>query len=195
MVYAKKVVKTNLGKNFKHLEYEQRLKIKKMLDMSVKKTEIARSLGVHNATIYREIERGSIDGHYNPDYAEEMYRGQLSEKGAQPLCAASPKLAGYIAELILNEKLSPAKIIDRLRESSEWTEVPKSVNTIYNAIDDGLIPGVTRESLTTDVTTVFNDGQIHIAKWVRNTLQIVDGDELSFEVVDNKIIFSKVNKI
>ena len=35
------------------------------------------------------------------------------------------------------------------------------------------------------------NGQIHIAKWVRNALDLNDGDELLFEVVDNKIIFTK----
>jgi len=54
-----------------------------------------------------------------------------------------------------------------------------------------LIPGVTRESLNSYVTTMFSDGQIHIAKWVRNALDLNDGDELLFEVVDNKIIFTK----
>ena len=29
---------------------------------------------------------------------------------------------------------------------------------------------------------MFNDGQIHIAKWVRNALDLNDGDELLFEV-------------
>ena len=38
---------------------------------------------------------------------------------------------------------------------------------------------------------MFSDGQIHIAKWVRNALDLNDGDELLFEVVDNKIIFTK----
>ena len=40
-------------------------------------------------------------------------------------------------------------------------------------------------------STMFSDGQIHIAKWVRNALDLNDGDELLFEVVDNKIIFTK----
>ena len=38
---------------------------------------------------------------------------------------------------------------------------------------------------------MFGDGQIHIAKWVRNALDLSDGDELLFEVVDKKIIFTK----
>ena len=183
-----------MGKTFHHLKFTQRKKIKEMLDMGIKKTEIAHSLGVHTATIYREIERGPVDGRYDPDYAENIYKRQLSEKGMQPLCIISPELAEYIAKLILDEGRSPAKIINMLQENPKYAVVPKSSATIYNAIDNGLIPGVTRENLNSDITTVFNDGQIHIAKWVRNALKIKDGDKLSFEVVNNKIIFSKANE-
>ena len=183
-----------MGKTFKHLDYKQRLKIKEYLDMDISKTDIAHFLGIHTSTVYREIERGTIDGSYDPDYADDMYNSKLSEKGFQCLCNVSPELAQYIAELILNERLSPAKIIDKLHETAQWTVVPKSKNTIYKAIDNGLIPGVTRKSLNSNVTVVFNDGQIHIAKWVRSALNIEDGDELSFEVKDNKLIFSKANK-
>ena len=147
-------------------------------------------LGIHNATIYREIDRGSINGIYDPGHAEEQYRGHLSEKGRPAICSISPELAQHIARLILEEKLSPARIIDRLQEE-KWSTAPKARATIYSAIDDGLIPGVTRESLNSYVTTMFSDGQIHIAKWVRNALDLNDGDELLFEVVDNKIIFTK----
>ena len=76
-------------------------------------------------------------------------------------------------------------------QEEKWSTAPKARATIYSAIDDGLIPGVTRESLNSYVTTMFNDGQIHIAKWVRNALDLNDGDGLLFEVVDNKIIFTK----
>ena len=76
-------------------------------------------------------------------------------------------------------------------QKENWSTAPKTKTTIYSAIDDGLIPGVTRESLNSYVTTMFSDGQIHIAKWVRNALDLNDGDELLFEVVDNKIIFTK----
>ena len=76
-------------------------------------------------------------------------------------------------------------------QKENWSTAPKTKTTIYSAIDDGLIPGVTRESLNSYVTTMFSDGQIHIAKWVRNALDLNDGDELLFEVVGNKIIFTK----
>lgn len=84
----------------------------------------------------------------------------------------------------LRNKICPKLFI--AREEQDYRII-----TIYSAIDDGLIPGVTRESLNSYVTTMFSDGQIHIAKWVRNALDLNDGDELLFEVVDNKIIFTK----
>lgn len=180
-----------MGRTYKHLTPEQRLKIKELLDAGCKKTEIARALNVHNATIYREIERGNENGIYNPNYSEERYRQQLFRKGAQPLLSINPELAEYIAKLILEEKLSPAQIICKLSEKKGFDVVPKSRNTIYSAIDAGLIPGVTRENLNTDVTTVFNDGTIHISKWVRSLMDINDGDELHFEVIGDKLIFSK----
>lgn len=179
-----------MPRTYSHLSYEQRLRVKGLLDKGTKKVDIARALGIHNATIYREIDRGSINGIYDPGHAEEQYRGHLSEKGRPTICSISPELAQHIAMLILEEKLSPAKIIDRLQEE-KWSTAPKARATIYSAIDGGLIPGVTRESLNSYVTTMFSDGQIHIAKWVRNALDLNDGDELLFEVVDNKIIFTK----
>ena len=179
---------------FKHLSHEQRVKIKELLDAGMKRNAIANLLGVNNSTIYREIKRGSLEGHYSPDYAEEQYRHQLAGKGRQPICSLSQELAEYIAELILNEKLSPAKIVDRLQKEERWTTIPKSGSTIYSAIDCGLIPGVNRESLLSYTTSVFNDGDIHIPKWARTVLCINDGDKLLFEIADGKLIFSKESK-
>ena len=139
-----------MPRTYSHLSYEQRLRIKELLDKGTKKVDIARALGIHNATIYREIDRGSINGIYDPGHAEEQYRGHLSEKGRPAICSISPELAQHIARLILEEKLSPARIIDRLQEE-KWSTAPKARATIYSAIDDGLIPGVTRESLNSYV--------------------------------------------
>lgn len=134
-----------MPRTYSHLSYEQRLRVKELLDKGTKKVDIARALGVHNATIYREIDRGSINGIYDPGHAEEQYRGHLSEKGRPTICSISPELAQHIAMLILEEKLSPAKIIDRLQEE-KWSTAPKARATIYSAIDGGLISGVIRSS-------------------------------------------------
>lgn len=182
-----------MARTFNHLSYEQRVQIKKMLDAGIKKGEIAQALGVHNATVYREIIRGTIDGVYDPGLAEDQYRGHLSDKGPQAICAISPALSERIADLILKEKLSPGRIIEVLQgEEEKWGTIPKAKTTIYKAIDDGLIPDVTRESLNSYITTMFGGGQLHIAKWVRDELNISDGDELTFKVIDGKLVFTKV---
>lgn len=180
-----------MSRTYSHLTTEQRNTIKEMLESGYKKTDIAKSLGVHNATVYREIDRGSKDGNYNPTYSEQRYRSELNKKGSESIFSADSELAKYVAKLILEDRMSPAQIITHLHSSLPFETLPKSKNTIYNAIDAELIPNVTRKDLCSDTTTVYNDGTIHLSKWVRESLIINDGDELSFEVIDNKIIFSK----
>ena len=84
-----------------------------------------------------------------------------------------------------------ASNIEKLQKNEKFKQYPKSRVTISNAIDNGLIPNVTRQDLLPDTTTVFNNGQVHIAKWVREALGLHDGDELEFKVVENTLIFSK----
>lgn len=180
-----------MSRTFRHLTLKQRMQIKEMLDDGYRKADIAKALGIHNTTIYREIERGSINGEYNPNFSEESYKRQLLGKGAKPILSLDPELAEYIAQLILIEKLSPARIVDVLQSSKKFERYPKSRITIYNAIDNGLIPGVTRNDLHSDTTTVFGDGNIHVAKWVRDILDIKDGDELNFKIVDGTLVFRK----
>lgn len=90
-------------------------------------------------------------------------------------------------------RISISYLLCLFNPPSALTLTPKSKPTIYSAIDNGLIPGVTRESLNSYMTTMFSDGQIHIAKWVRKQLDLNDGDELLFEIIDNKIVFRKAN--
>ena len=179
--------------SFSHITWEQRKLIRRMLDENRPKTDIARAVGSNRATIYREIERGSVDGQYDPDYAERAYRAQLANKGAQPILSANPELAQYIADLILVERLSLTEVLARLREQNRFATVPRSRMTLYAAIDHGLIPGVTRESLNANTVSVSPGGQIRIALWARNQLNIREGDTLRFEVKGQWIRFCKVN--
>jgi len=182
-----------MERTYKHLTYSQRTQIKAMLDEGYKKTEIAAALGFDDSTIYREVARGSKNGQYDPAYSEIRYKAHLSAKGADPMLTIDLELAQYISKAILEEQLSPAQISKRLQNEERFRSLPKSINTIYNAIDKGMIPGVTRDSLNSNVTTVFSDGQIHIAKWVRESLKISDGDKLYFDVVEDKLIFTKIH--
>ena len=171
---------------------EQRRLIRRMLDENRTKTDIARAVGTNRATIYREIERGTVEGVYDPDYAHQAYRAQLAQKGARPMLAADPDLARRIADMILEEKLSLTQVLERLKTEDAAAAVPRSRMTLYAAIDRGLIPGVTRDSLNTDTVTVSAGGQVRIVQWVRNRLNIREGDTLRFEVKGEWVRFCKV---
>lgn len=183
-----------MRKKYKHLDLQQRIQIKEMLGERCSIAKIAKTLGYHQATIYRELERNTTNGIYNPYQAQSLYDKKLKEKGpAEKL--SNPELAKYISDLILVKHLSLEKIVFLLAEDNHgFSDVPQSTTTIYSAIDKGMIPGVTRETLQTKYSTVFSNGQICIPKWVLDRLDIKDGDVLLLEITKkNEIIFKKQN--
>lgn len=181
-----------MARQFKHLSLEQRIQIQTMKGNGHTVMEIANALGVHRATIYNELKRGTVNNQYDPYYSQEASEENLG-KGGPENKLANETLAGYIASLILNEHLSPEKIVNLLKDDSRgFSNIPQTPNTIYNAIDKGLIPGVTRESLLTSGSKLFSGGQITIPKWVLEKLNLKDGDILDLTVTDDgKIIYQK----
>ncbi len=171
-----------------HLTYEQRLQLAHYLQMNVHKTVIADRLNCHISTIYREIERGTINGIYDPDYSQQKQNQFLKLKGQREILRTNDTLAQKIANYILNENLSIEDIIKKLKQ--QHIDCP-SRNTIYTAIDKGIIPNVTRENLHNKTTIMFSHGLIQIPKWMRNRLELRDGDILSISLQNNKIILEK----
>ena len=173
-----------------YLTYASRTKIKELHKKGLSIQQIADEIGVCRQTIYNELKRGSDSlGSYDPEHAEELFRERQKTKGRQRLLATNNELAQYIADLILKKHYSPEQVIKNLKVNhpSNAAEL-KSVNTIYAAIDNGLIPGVTRDSLRSCETKMFSDGMICIPKWMRNQLQLQDGDSFYLEIIDSRII-------
>lgn len=184
-----------MGKIFKHMDLQQRLKLKRMLDSECSIFEVANALGVHRSGVYREIERGSVEGRYDPYYAQSLYEERLKKRGRTESKLSNKDLAEYISDLILKEHLSPEKIVALLAEDNRgFPDVPQSPNTIYNAIDKGLVPNVTREFLLSKSCTVFSGGQICIPKWVLDKLEIKDGDILQLEITENGEMICRKNE-
>ena len=183
-----------MGRSYSHLSREQRQVIADSLAIGKLAKDIAVTFSLHISTVYREIERGKNPdtNKYEPEFSENKYQSNLADKGKSPRLEENKEMASVISELILKEGLSPEQAILRLKEDG-YTEVPTKT-TIYTAIDRGLIPNVTRESLYTRNATVFSDGMIHLPKWVREKLSINDGDNLLVEVDDDKVILRKENK-
>ena len=175
----------------RRLTLQDRLFIHAQLEKGISVKEIAKTLGFSDQSIYYEIKKGYEKGKYNPYYADKKTKQMQKTKGAKKIIEG--ELAQVISNLILDEKLSPEKIIPRLQEMNLEMTVPLSRNTIYSAIDKGLIPNVTRKDLFAYKTTthMFSGGVLHIPQWIRQKLDIEDGAELTIDINDNKIIIEK----
>lgn len=175
----------------KRLTYEQRLEIKRMVDSKVSVSEIGKALGFNKASIYRELDKGGGINNYNPDYAQQVTENKLGSGGAEKKFN-NRELALYMASLILDKHMSPEASINYMKSHDcGFSDIP-SINTVYRAIDDGLIPGVTRCTLQSKESTLFNGGQLCIPKWAVERLDLKDGDILQIEVTDDgKIIYQK----
>ncbi|MDC3260139.1 helix-turn-helix domain-containing protein, partial [bacterium] len=57
---------------YKQLNFEQRYSIENMLKAGTKKTDIAKTLKVAEATLYREIKRNSKKRRYDAKYAQML---------------------------------------------------------------------------------------------------------------------------
>ena len=105
-----------MGKKWRQLKYEDRLKIYAWLQDKTSVATIAKRLGVCRQTIYREIKRGEFVKRntdytestvYDPYVAEEHYQKKLKERGRNLKIGSDLKLLHYIEKKIVDEKRSP----------------------------------------------------------------------------------------
>ena len=176
-------------KGSKQIKLEQRKELSRYLQQGMHKKQIADLLNCNLMTIYREISRGSVNGKYDPEYSERRYRESKKKCGKQQRLLVDIELAKKISDMILNEGLSPERIIEKLKTLS--IQCP-SKGTIYAAIDKGLIPYVTRESLHKKTTTMFSKGLVMIPSWMREKLEMKDGDILNIQLQNRCIVINKV---
>ena len=62
-----------MGKCYRHLTVEDRLRLYELLFSGTPIIKIAEELGFHKATIYRELERNSSTMVIGPDCASQQY--------------------------------------------------------------------------------------------------------------------------
>ncbi len=148
-----------MGKFYRHLTWDDRIKIEALLKIKCSQSEIARILGVNRSTICRELKRGAyirLDGQtyeeyqaYSPDIAERKYREHLEAKGPLLKIGKDHKLADRIEELIIAEKYSPEAAlaqIEKEREEKQYT-VTICKATLYSYIASGLFRELSEENL------------------------------------------------
>ncbi len=60
-----------------YMSLDDRRRIEALLSDGMSKSEIARALDVHLATVYREIKRGTLCGSYNAEFAQKRFEDNL----------------------------------------------------------------------------------------------------------------------
>lgn len=145
-----------MGKLFKHLSQNDRIKMETMLNSGHKVVEVAEYLHVHRSTIYREIKRGEYT-HRNSDYTEETrYSSDLGQKnhdwnaqgkGRNIKIGNDHPLAEYIEGKIIEDKYSPEAALAAAAESGIEFTTSISVRTLYRYIDKGIFLKLTNKDL------------------------------------------------
>lgn len=174
----------------KNITFDERVKLANLLKDGVSKKIIALEIGRSLASVYREIDRGSIDGKYDPVYSQKRYESFLKEKRKTPVLAVDSDLSNRISNMILVDNMSPEQIYYKLL--SEGINCPTKT-TIYTAIYNGLIPNVTKYDLIKKTTNIYSNGLIQLPTWIRSELNLVDGDTLTIKVINGKIVLEPIH--
>ena len=134
-------------RKYTHLTKTQRLQFEMLLKVKTPIKEIAKVLGVHISTLYREKKRGEyemLNGQtweyvksYSCDIAEEKYRKNLKCKGAPIKIGKDFEYAKYIERRIVDDKLSPGAVLGEIKRNKMEFDTSISINTLYKYIEQG----------------------------------------------------------
>jgi IS30 family transposase len=117
-------------------------------------SEIAALLGRDVRTLEREIKRGTVErmhtdlsrsAAYRADQGQDVHDLNAAAKGPQLKLGTHYKAAEFIQQQIIKEKCSPEVVAHRMDEQKPGCSV--CAKTLYSYIDQGLIDGVSNESL------------------------------------------------
>ena len=139
------------------ISLEERKMIEKYRRQGFSVNQIAKALGRHRSSIYRELKKGSVEqevatkgyNKYSPPYEKVLVYfhdvGQRKaeeagiRKGNKYKLLMDPELIHYIEDMILVGKQSPDVIIGRLRRTEHNFQTLICPKTIYNYIDKGFL--------------------------------------------------------
>ena len=134
-------------RRFKHLSWNDRLRIESFLKCGKKVQEIADEIGVHRNTIYNELKRGRYihrnsdwteEERYSPDIAEAAYRENLAAKGPGLKIGKDRRLAAYIERRIVEDGYSPAAVLGEIKVKGIRFDTTICEATLYSYIKKGV---------------------------------------------------------
>lgn len=139
-----------------YITERQRYDIELLLKEKYTKPRIAKVLGIKYNTLYKEIERGTVEQMdsllrvykvYKADYAQMVYESSTSNRGRNLKIGADHQLAAYIETMIREQKYSPEALLLHAKNEGLHFSTTLCYKTIYNYLDMGLFLNVTNDDL------------------------------------------------
>ena len=145
-----------MGKLFKQMSHNDRIKMEALLNAGHSKAEVAKQLHFHRSTIYREYDKGKYM-HRNSDYTEEeRYSSDLGQKahdyaqegkGRALKIGNDRELAECIEDKIVNDKYSQEAALAEIAKGEKQFKTSISLRTLYRYIDNGIFLKLTNKDL------------------------------------------------
>ena len=138
----------------KHLTREERMVVERMSRGGIPPRDIAAALGRHCRTIERELVKGRVvhkdtqlrEIHvYSSDRGQDVHDLNATARGPDLKLGRNHEMAQFIRWRIVDHRESPDVVASRLRQAGMDGAV--CTRTLYRYIDQGVIPGVSNESL------------------------------------------------
>jgi transposase, IS30 family len=116
--------------NHAHLTPPQRYQIEQRFAAGQSRQHIALAIGVHRATIYRELSRGSVGGVYEAQQAQRRARWRQAKSAANhPM---KPKRVWQRCARLLRRQWTPEEIAGRLRAEGLGPSDQVSAQALYD---------------------------------------------------------------
>ena len=134
-------------RTFQHLTKEKRAQIEILLRQGLPKTQIAEAVGIARSTLYRELDRGTVEQMDSELRVHRIYFGDTGQrvyeenrKNSRPplKLMKAQKFILYAEQMMLQEKMAPDPLCGRARLEGNFDEIV-SAKTLYNYIDQGLL--------------------------------------------------------
>jgi len=138
----------------KHLTRNERIVIERMSRGGIPPRDIAAVMERDERTIERELVRGRVKHRdtewrdisvYSSDRGQDVHDLNATAKGPGLKVGCNHEMAEFIRCRIVEHKESPDVVAHRMKQAGMESAV--CTKTLYNYIEEGVIPGVSNESL------------------------------------------------
>ena len=142
--------------NYKHFTERQRYKLEGYLEAKLSIKEIGKRLNKHQATIYREIKRGTVirlsselDEYsaYRANAAQRDYGNRVTRRKRSLKINKDKALEEHIRKKILKDRLSPDAVIGEIKQRNMRFASMICTKTLYNYIGQGILSGISNADL------------------------------------------------